>query len=409
MLTNLKRLSVLELILALRAISIVTQLGLVLFVNLALGYELPWVPLFTIITIEVVFNGLCFWFYKLRATKGAKHIVIQLLADVVFLGCLLYFSGGATNAFVSLLLIPIAIAAVSLSYLRMLLVAVAAVGTYSLLLWAMPMHVMHGNMEGHFIGMWINFLFSALVVSVVVGQLAQMITQREATIARYREEQLKQERIMALGVASAQVTHDLATPLATINLLVEELQESDEHQPEVIEDLVKQVARCSENLHAFRQTTEQIKTNQKQRVSSEKLFKQIKHHCQLNYPQCKFQFLSECAETVIEADGALIPAIVNIIDNAVEANKHTDKNQINVSTSIVDETWRLAIKDFGKGFLAEQTSQLGAYPQASEQGLGISVLLSNASLERINGKLELANHSDGAQVNISIPIVEGAV
>ena len=404
MLDTIKRFTVIEMILTLRAISIAVQISLLLFVNLVLGYALPWIPMFIIIGVAALFNVFCFCFYQVTRSGSKTHILWQLLADVGFLGCLLYFSGGATNAFVSLLLIPIAISAVSLSFYQMIWVAFVAILTYSLLLWAMPMHVMHGNMEGHFIGMWLNFLFTAVVVTLVVGQLAQLIRIKQTTIAQFREEQLKQERIMALGVAAAQVTHDLATPLATITLLVDEFKEQQAYDEQLVETLSKQVKRCNQNLHCFRDTVAQIKSNSRYQLSSEKLLKQLKHHCYLTYPDMMFTFEQQHAAVILAADGALLPAIANIIDNAVQASQSNKQTCIRLTACVKQQQWQLIIRDFGAGFLAQQNKLLGTMPMSSESGLGISVLLSNASLERLSGKLELTNYEQGAQVTISLPI-----
>ncbi len=165
---------------------------------------------------------------------------------------LLFFSGGATNAFVSLLLIPIAIAAVTLPPALLAFVALMAIGSYTILLCFLPMSVMHGNMEGHFIGMGINFLFSALVVALVVGKMARSINQRELAIAAYRENLLKQDQVMSLGVASAQVTHQLATPITTIQLLVDELHE-DFPENSIVIDMKSQLKCCTDSLDAFRE------------------------------------------------------------------------------------------------------------------------------------------------------------
>ncbi|MBA6254075.1 hypothetical protein [Colwellia sp. MB3u-55] len=88
------------------------------------------------------------------------------------------------------MLIPIA--AVTLTPLLLGSVALLAIASYSVLLWLLPMSVMHGNMQSHFIGVWINFLFSSIVVATVVGQMARRIPQKEQAIAAFREEQLKQ-------------------------------------------------------------------------------------------------------------------------------------------------------------------------------------------------------------------------
>ncbi len=407
---NLPKLTSIQLVMALRSVSIVVQTCLVLFVVMALSYELPVEYMMAVILAEVVFNVAWYVYYQRGNAEQKSHLVLQLIGDVIFLGWLLYFSGGATNAFVSLLLIPIAIAAVSLHLKGLAFVALTAIATYSWLLWLMPMHVMHGNMEAHFIGMWMNFLLSAVVVSVVVNQMALIIRRRELTIAQFREEQLKQERIIALGVASAQVTHDLATPIASLQLMVDELKDESNIEPELMQGIEQQLARCSEKLHAFRQMSEDIKVNKRVEYSAKQLFNQIIRHCQLNYPHVDFRFSVQCettASNIVKADGSLIPAIVNVINNAVIASGELESNQVDIISSEVNSQWQLSIRDFGKGFDTGQFIQLGNVPQPSEQGFGMAILLSNSSLERLGGALKLTNHQQGgAEVVMTLPLVQ---
>lgn len=407
LLSKFSHLSTINLILALRAMSILVQLCLVLFVTFALHYDIPLFPVLTIVLIEVCFNGVSYWRYQKKLSHGSVDIAIQLLADVLFLAMLLYFSGGATNAFISLLLIPIAIAAVSLPPSGLMLVACTAVLTYSLLLWTMPMHVMHGNMEGHFIGMWINFLFSAVVVSIVVAYLARAIKQHEIKLAQYREQQLKRERIIALGVASAQVTHNLATPIATMNLLIDELMEENIENQDVVKDLKQQVERCNASLHAFRETSEQIRTDQKFHINSDFLLNQLEQHCRLTYPESRFEFTSSVNKVVLASDASLLPALINIIDNAVRANVDIEQGVVKVVEKTTGDEWHLEVIDSGHGFFVEQLEKLGDYVQPSEHGFGISILLSNTSIERLAGKLTLSNAaSGGAVVTLTLPIIK---
>jgi len=402
---RLTQLTSIQLVMALRSASIVIQTILIMAVVLALNYELPLMAMMVVVGAEAAFNIFWYVFYRSGQPERKAHLAIQLTADVIFLGSLLYLSGGATNAFVSLLLIPIAIAAVSLPLKGLAFITLSAIATYTFLLWLMPMHVMHGNMEAHFIGMWINFLFSAVVVSLVVNRMAHIIHQRELTIAKFREEQLKQERIIALGVASAQVTHDLATPIASMRLLMDELVDEGEYDEEIIADIDKQLTRCSDNLHAFRQTTDDIKQNKKVLYANGSIFGQVKRHCQLNYPQIDFRFQPTQEQGYIAADSALVPAIVNVIDNAVSASMQMQSKQVDISSKIAEHHWQLIIRDFGKGFKTDHFSQLGNVPQQSEQGFGMAILLSNASIERLKGKLSLENHQQGgAQVVISLPL-----
>jgi len=402
----LRNISQVHTIIALRSAAIVVQILLIFFVNLGLNYQLPWQPLFWVILFEVIFTLASYYFYQGKQASSGE-LFAQIIADVLFLSLLLYFSGGATNAFVSLLLIPIAIAAVTLSSLMLTITALCAITSYSLLLWLLPMSVMHGNMEGHFIGMGINFLFSTIVVAMVVGKMARSINQRELAIAAYREEQLKQEKVIALGVASAQITHQLATPIATVQLLADELKDEDPENP-VISDMLIELARCKESLSAFRQMVFNIKEQASKVTSCQEVFDQINKHLTLNYPDIKVKNATyHKVEDGILVDASLVPAILNLIHNAIRATKANNCAEIELTSTCNNNLWQLNIRDFGQGFALSKLSQLGVKPVSSEQGLGMAVFLSHASLERLGGKLELTNHhKGGALVTLSLPLAK---
>ena len=401
---NAKSGNSIQIVLLLRSVAIIIQLLLILFVNLVLTYQLPWTPLFGVIGLEVIYTLISFLYYKKKQQVGQSALLIQICADILFLSLLLFFSGGATNAFVSLLLIPIAIAAVTLSAPLLALVAMLAIASYSILLWFLPMSVMHGNMEGHFIGMGINFLFSALVVALVVGKMARSINQRELAIAAYRENLLKQEQVTALGVASAQVTHQLATPITTVQLLVDELNE-DYPNNSIIADMQSQLTRCSDSLDAFRNMVFSIKEQTTKASEVNALLDDILENLRVNYPEIEVELIHELNRDItIMADGALLPAILNLINNAIRATKLNKSEKITLTSRQSDGDWQFVIRDYGQGFTLEKLQQLGSKPVSSEQGLGMAVFLSHASLERLGGKLALTNHQKGgALVTLSLP------
>lgn len=407
-----KRTSQIQVIIALRCIAIIIQLLLILFVNLGLAYQLPWTPLFSVISLEILFTISSYFYYHHNHVSDKKSnqkaILVQICADIIFLSLLLFFSGGATNAFVSLLLIPIAIAAVTLTPLLLTIVASLAIISYSILLWALPMSVMHGNMQGHFIGMGINFLFSALVVAIVVGKMARSINQQELAIAAYRENLLKQEKVTSLGVASAQVTHQLATPIATVQLLADELSE-DFPDNVVIQDIQSQLARCRDSLSDFRAMVFDIKEQVIKIVNCDDLFAEITDNVRVNNPEINLQLVKHnddnSKNVTINADAALIPAIINLINNAIRATKANNSKTLNLTSEVIKGNWQFTIRDYGKGFTLKKLKELGVKPVNSEQGFGMAVFLSHASLERLGGKLALTNHQDGgALVTLSIPI-----
>ena len=71
---------------------------------------------------------------------GSRAVFTQLLAEVALLTALLYFSGGSSNPFVSLYLVPIALCATILQAPYTIALAVASIGAYSaLMVWNVPL------------------------------------------------------------------------------------------------------------------------------------------------------------------------------------------------------------------------------------------------------------------------------
>ncbi len=123
-------------------------------------------------------------------------------------------------------------------------------------------------------------------------------------------------------------------------------------------------------------------------------------------PDIELVVIAKAAEQTqtIQADASLLPAIVNLINNAIRATRANNSNKIELTHGVQDGVWQLAIHDFGRGFTLSKLAELGVKPVDSEQGLGMAVFLSYASLERLGGKLTLTNHHQGgALVTVSLP------
>ena len=66
----------------------------------------------------------------------------------------------------------------------------------------------------------------------------------------------------------------------------------------------------------------------------------------------------------------------------------------------------LIIRDFGAGFSSSELAELGGQLMPSEQGMGIAVMLSNVTFERLNGSLTVYNHPEGGAVaKITMPLL----
>lgn len=389
-------------LLMLRSGAIAVQLIAVLSVYFLLEYQIALLPLVTVIGIEALFQLASIFAYRKVNQARPLGMLMQLTADVLFLTILLSLSGGATNAFVSLLLLPIMIAAVTLRAKGLAYIAVLAIMAYSFLLIEMPKHSMHAiSMHEHFIGMWINFVLSTSVIALVIGTMNRALKERDSTIAKVREKQLRNEQLVTLDGAAAQITHQLATPIANLQLLFEELSEELPNNP-IVSQMHTPLIQCSEQLNNFRALSAQLRLkNTQENITAKQLQADITQSLLLQYPDQQLNWKTPCVAANLISDAMLLPAIVNLLQNAAIANKKQGQNKIELSwqqDNLHSECVYLLIRDFGPGFSPLQLTKLGGQLMQSEQGMGLAVLLSNVTFERLKGSLTLFNHSDGGAV-----------
>lgn len=402
-------------LLMLRSGAIAIQLLAVVAVYFLLEHQIPLLPLLVVICLEAVFQILSVIAYRNVSKAKELGMLMQLTADVLFLSVLLSLSGGATNAFVSLLLLPIMIAAVSVSARGLAYIAVLAITAYSVLLFKMPQHSMHHmQMTSHFVGMWVNFVISASVIAFVIGTMNRALHSRERTIATVREKQLRAEQLVTLDGAAAQITHQLASPIANLQLLYEELLE-EQPDNEIVKEMQQPLLQCAQQLKQFRTLSSELRTQTvAATVSLNVLAQKISDTMLLQYPDQQLNWLNAAPASSVTNDAMLLPAILNLLQNAAFANQQAQQQTLELNwqqTPDNPKTVSLVIRDFGKGFSAAQLAELGGQLMPSETGMGLAVMLSNVTFERLQGSLTLFNHPEGGavakvQLTIDEPQVE---
>jgi two-component system sensor histidine kinase RegB len=378
--------------------------------------SLPFFNLYVIVALETSLNVMFMYIYQTNRNVSSNAYFMQVVMDILFLTALLYFSGGASNPFVSLLLLPIAIAAVTLPKHLLLTVTMLAISAYfALLLILSPHDLHHMNMEQHLLGMWFNFLLSAAVVVLVVTSLIKAMNKQEQLASKQREEQLRQEQLLSLGAAAAQFAHRLATPLATAHLVSEELQEIQSYDAMLIKQLDEQLNDCRRHLDDFRAMAEQVKTSSKQTLSVQDLISNLREEVQLSFPSAKVDWhVSAVEHLFLVVEPILIPALLNLIQNAAVANSANSASELSdqrlesvevlITPRLDNGELVISIRDHGLGFANDTLLQLGSELVDSKHGLGMGVFLSHVTLNKLGGRLKLYNHElGGAVAEVTLP------
>ena len=215
-----------------------------------LGLALPLPPMLAVLGALAGFNAWLQWRAAEAASVPPGELFGQLCVDLAALAALLYLSGGGANPLISLLLVPVAVAALSLPGRLTAVVTILAILAYSLLTWLyLPLSV--GDAERaaslHLAGMWLTFVVSATMIAWFVARMTASIRDRDHRLAAAREQALRDERVVALGALAAGAAHELGTPLATIAVLVGELERDPSLDADARADLAlvrEQVALC---------------------------------------------------------------------------------------------------------------------------------------------------------------------
>ena len=392
-----------------RWLALFSLAALVLLSPILLDIPLPQGPMSAILGITALINIITAWRIKSAVSATPYDLLSQLLLDVTALSALCFFSGGATNPLISMLLPPVAIAALTLPVRCVAAVGALALGAYSLLMLyyvPLPMPDASRATRLHLIGMWLTFAVSALMIAWFVVRMTRLIRERDAELAAAREQALRDERILAIGTLAAGAAHELGTPLGTMALLAGELINEPGLSTAVRDDLLlmrQQIQVCKSIITGLSHRAGADRLENSPLQALDRWVDAIRQHWHASRPHAESQLTlsGEPPAPQIIADPRIEQALLNLLNNAANASQK--------SISLV-VGWNAAgcfieVRDQGPGFPPDvlQHGGTATFP-AHPQGSGIGLVLTRSAIEQLGGKLTLSNpNTGGALARIDLP------
>ena len=377
--------------------------------------SLPLKSLTITLTLLAALNLLTWLRLKSPIVISNTEIFLQMLLDIAAITSLFYFTGGATNPFIWFYLLPLIIAATILPRAYTWLMATLTVACYSGLFFynvPLPHNGMHhdGGFQMHVFGMWLGFVMSAGFVAVIIVGLAHNLRERDRKLAEAREQALQNEQLVALGTLATGAAHELGTPLGTMAILTAELEQeyvdnshSDLHRKLGI--LRKQIERCKEALSVLSASAGAARAESGHRMPVGAYLSQVINEWQTQRPDATLEShpgkTHENSEII--AERTLTQALINVLNNAADASPE----DVRLDGSWTSTALSLEISDRGPGLSADLHEQLGKTPVTTKtEGLGVGLLLAHATIQRLGGKLAIANRDKGGtSVRITIPLL----
>lgn len=404
----------LRILLRMRVVLVVVLAVVALAAHLRFGLVLPKAALAVVFTLFTLWTVASWW--RLRKPWLASHLemFLNLLIDTGLFTVLLYFTGGATNPFVSFYLVSIVIAAAALPLVHVWSMVAVSVTCYSLLMRyyepLVPSSAAANFFNLHVFGMWVNFLLSATLCAVFVAGIAAMARRHKEALAAAREDALRDERIVALGTLAAGMAHEMNTPLATMSLLAAELADTEpggDAYRDRIEVLKRQIEVCRSRLAALVESASPEGDAGPRRVRLGRFLDELFASWRIVRPEVELvvERRDSFADREVGEHRVLAQAIANLLNNAADASHRNDSRSVYVALSSTPEALVIDIDDEGPGITAGQLQQAGRAVYSSRRGgLGVGLLLSNASIERFGGEVLLeAREGGGTRTEIRLP------
>lgn len=397
-------------LISLRWLSIVAMGGVLLCVPWLLDIRLPGESLLPVLAALLVANGLSMLRLRHLAEIHAAELFGQLCIELAAWSAFLYFTGGATNPLISLLLPLVAIGAATLGAPYAWALAGLAVAAYSVL-WdfneQLDIYDSGLAVHWHLAGMWLTFAVSAGVIVWYVVRMTAALRSRDQALAEARETRLRNERIVALGNLAAGAAHELGTPLGTMAIIAGEMARDRQLGDSVRADaelLLEQLAHCKQILGSLTLRAGSLRAEGGEAMPADSWLQGIADRWRRLRPHVPLTTRIDCGTPAprLVADTTLEQAIHNLINNAADASPEA----IECEARIDDDALVVSVLDRGAGLPEGFDASSGhAAASASGKGLGIGLLLAFGAVERCGGRIEFGPRAGGGTIaTLTLPL-----
>ena len=392
----------------LRWIAYIGQLIAIFTVQFVLQYKFDYFICISIVVVSVITN--LYLKFKIKENQLSNLLSTQyLIFDILQLGTLLFFTGGITNPFVILIIIPAVFSSQYLHFLSSIIISSFII--LILILITFIHHELPHPGELHFHAP--DYYIYSIPLSIVIGlvflvyfgfKFGEESRIRKKAFDKIQEIMAKENELLSLGGQAAAAAHSLGTPLSTILLTASEIQKEIGKNHKISKDLdllVSQSLRCREILKKL-----SLNPNVEDKfIESNITLKDYVKEIVRSYEEIsakKFYVKDENYKNIVRIKKSveIIYGLRNFIGNA---NKYSLKN-IEIIINSNKKYSNILIKDDGPGFPKDliDRDKLGEpYIRTVDQtsiknfGLGLGTFIGKTLLEKNFADIKFNNSNDG--------------
>ncbi|MAV05976.1 MAG: two-component sensor histidine kinase [Candidatus Pelagibacter sp.] len=399
----------------LRWIAYAGQLTAILSVQFLLDFKFNYLICIGILILSILSN--LYLQFRIRENQINNLIsTIYLSYDIIQLGLLFFFTGGITNPFIFLIIIPAVFSSQHLNVISNVIQVILII--FVLIILSFFYYELPHPGELHFHAP--DYYLYAIPISIIIGlvflvyfglKFGHESRIRKKAYDKIQELMAKENELLSLGGQAAAAAHSLGTPLSTILLIAKELQKDFGNNDKIKKDLdlmVSQSNRCSEILKNLSLSPKVddgfIDLNYSIYDYLNEIIKSFKEISKKNFIINSEKNLNSIK---IKKSPEIIYGLRNFIGNANKFSK--EKVEIFLNTN--DDITEVIIKDDGPGFpkdlidkqkLGEPYIRSANQANIEKYGLGLGTFIGKTLLEKNFAIIQFnnLNLNGGALVNI---------
>jgi two-component system sensor histidine kinase RegB len=325
---------------------------------------------------------------RLRRPQPVSYgeFLVQILADVGLIAAALHHTGGSNSPLADLSYVPLTVAAATLPWRQVAVVFAAIYGLHELVCHYLPTLSYVPSEDRN-----VDLLVGAILACFVFA-MARSTREHDALLATAREIYLKERLAAQLGGVAAATVHQLGSPLATMAVVVEDLQldvgaDSPHQRPLAL--LAEQIADCKRISSRLMATAGHHRADAGRRLPADRFIADLVEKCTLLHPWLAVDFRQERGGPAphVVTDALLEQAIMVLLQSAPGVPRRLE----------IAHRW-------DDTHLHLHVCERGEAPEPLAQGHP-HVLLAKTTIDRFGGKVGEKTHPDGRTcLELSLPL-----
>jgi len=396
----------------LRWIAIIGQLITINFVFFILNFDFPFFYCSTIVFFGILTN----FFLQFRDKKNLLsnfNSTIYLTYDLTQLALLFFLTGGITNPFVLLIVIPAVVSSTFLSLSSTINLAfITCIFLLSLTIYHFPLPS-SDELHFHVPNYYLYGIPSAIIIGLIFlcyfgARFGLESRKRTEALNKLELVLAKEHELKTIGVQAAAAAHSLSTPLSTIKLVSKELEKEIGSESKYFKDiklLQSQASRCGEILKKLSMTPLKRDEFFENVKLLDLLTEIINSYKEISNKTFSVQTENNNQNLLIKRKAEITYGLRNFIGNA---SKFSD-SLIEVKLESNEFITEIKICDDGPGFPEDIKKFLGEpYIHSKDKkidarsGLGLGTFIGKTLLERMKASVDFGRcpNLNGAMVTI---------